>query len=123
MMVLLCSVCLQRHSGVIQRAIEEWTKRSTRDSDANAVGSVSISTDAGAATAVRDDNDGGGVGRSALLEDEFTAKIAELSAGTGMKREFCRQCLEECAWSVDLAFEAFRRVQEAGMLPAEALSQ
>ncbi len=118
----MCPVCLQRHSGVIQRAIEEWTKRSAAkdsDADADAVGSAASMSSAAASL----DDDGGVERSAALLEDEFRAKIAELSAGTGMNREFSRQCLEECAWSLDLAFEAFRRVQEAGMLPAVALSE
>ncbi|VDM06030.1 unnamed protein product [Schistocephalus solidus] len=111
----------KRHSGVIQRAIEEWTKRSSKDGDAGAVGSASVNTVVG--TVATPGGVGDGVGSSAVSEDEFMVKIAALSAGTGMKREFSRQCLEECAWSLDLAFEAFRRVREAGMLPEAAVSE
>nr|VZI26036.1 unnamed protein product [Spirometra erinaceieuropaei] len=113
----------ERHSSVIQRAIEEWTRRSAEDggAGAGAVGSGSVNVVAVGAACGRD-GDGDGVERSAVLEDELAAKIAELSAGTGMNREFSRQCLEECAWSLELAFEAFRRVREAGMLPEVALS-
>ncbi|BHF80505.1 poly(A)+ mRNA export from nucleus [Sparganum proliferum] len=110
----------------MQRAIEEWTRRSADDGGvgAGAVGSGSVNAVGLGAACGRD---GGGVGgdgveSSAVLEDELAAKIAELSAGTGMNREFSRQCLEECAWSLELAFEAFRRVREAGMLPEVALS-
>lgn len=41
---------------------------------------------------------------------------------TGMNQAYSEQCLSECDWDVQIAMEAFRRVQEAGMLPENAFT-
>uniref|UniRef100_A0A0R3SFT8 TAP-C domain-containing protein n=1 Tax=Hymenolepis diminuta TaxID=6216 RepID=A0A0R3SFT8_HYMDI len=53
---------------------------------------------------------------------EKVAKISQFSSVTGMNQAYSEQCLSECDWNVQIAMEAFRRVQEAGMLPESAFT-
>ncbi|KAM7537432.1 hypothetical protein Aperf_G00000069044 [Anoplocephala perfoliata] len=56
-------------------------------------------------------------------ECDKAMKVSQLSSATGMNRTFSEQCLNECDWNINLALEAFHRVQAAGTLPDDAFSQ
>ncbi|KAK4472980.1 hypothetical protein MN116_004180 [Schistosoma mekongi] len=48
--------------------------------------------------------------------------VEELSSATGMNKSYSLQCLTECQFNLDSALHSFQKVQEAGLLPAEAFS-
>ncbi len=98
--LLTVSLYFQKYAGVIRDAVEKWVKSAEN-----------------AYTPTHTD-----IGEMEATTTDENYQIAQLAAQTGMNAEFSRQCLDECGWNLDLAFEAFRRVQAAGVLPASALS-
>ncbi|KAM3175306.1 hypothetical protein ACTXT7_008771 [Hymenolepis weldensis] len=86
-----------KHADVIRNAIENWVS--------------SIEKTGFSAT---------GLPQSEVYEK--VSKISQFSSVTGMNQAYSEQCLSECDWDVQIAMEAFRRVQEAGMLPENAFT-
>ncbi len=54
-------------------------------------------------------------------DSEESKLVDQVSQMTGMRPEFSRQCLEECQWNLEMALQAFRHVEEAGLLPEYAM--
>ncbi|KAH8854769.1 Cathepsin B-like cysteine-like protein [Schistosoma japonicum] len=58
------------------------------------------------------------------IQDEAACSklVEELSSATGMNKSYSLQCLTECQFNLDSALYSFQKVQEAGLLPAEAFA-